>query len=137
MAEELRADGWEVVTVRAGHVAPKAPAEGETDRFGFVYLAQGEDADPLETAIEQGTFDAYELFTNRTGRNLFAVTRVTDTDSRLAVLLVGTIDLDQVGELATVARERGVMFSHVQLLDGTHLGSFRHENPEAFFPEDR
>jgi hypothetical protein len=28
----------------------------------------------------------------------------------------------------------GELHSHVQLLDWTHLGSFRHDDPAAFFP---
>lgn len=136
MAEQLRTDGWEVVTVRAAHAAPEAPADGESDRFGFVYVAQGEVAEDLRAAVEDGAFDGYELFTSREGSDLFTVTRVTDADERRAVLLVGTIDLSRAGELATAARERGEMYSHVELLDGTHLGSFRHDDAAPFFPED-
>ena len=27
------------------------------------------------------------------------------------------------------------MYTHVQTLDGTHLGSFRHDDVEKFFPD--
>jgi len=136
MADQLRADGWEVVTVRAAHVAPEPPTHGDSDRFGFVYLAQGSVSDEVREAVADGDFDGYELFTHRDGSDLYTVTRVTDGDGRLAVLLVGTVDLTQADRLASAARERGVMYSHVQLLDGTHLGGFRHDDPDPFFPED-
>lgn len=136
MAEQLRADGWSVVTVRAAHAAPEAPGDGDSDRFGYVYVAQGEVADDLREAVEDGSFDGYELFTSREGSDLFTVTRVTDADERRAVLLVGAIDLSAAGDLAAAARERGEMYSHVELLDGTHLGSFRHDDAAPFFPED-
>lgn len=136
MADRLRADGWEVVTVRAAHVAPEPPAHGDTDRFGFVYLAQGEVAEDVRAAVTDGEFDGYELFTRREGSDLFALTRVTDEERDLAVLLVGAVDLTEAGELATAARDRGEMYSHVQLVDGTHLGSFRHEDAAPFFPDD-
>jgi len=136
MAETLRSDGWHVVTVRAAHVAPEPPAHGDSDRFGYVYLAQGAVADDVREAIEEGTIDGYELFTRREGSDLFTVTRVSDTDAKRTVLLVGTVDLTQAADLAAAARERGVMYSHVQLLDGTQLGTFRHDDPTHFFPED-
>lgn len=136
MAETLRADGWEVVTIRAAHVAPEPPSHGETDRFGFVYIAQGEDADDFTDAVARGEFDGYEVFNRQSGSSLFTLTRVTDADRQLAVLLVGTVNLEQADDLAAAARERGEMYSHVQLLDGTHLGSFHHDDPDAFLPED-
>lgn len=136
MTEELRDDGWEVVTVRAGHVAPEPPEHGDSDRFGFVYLAQGEDADAFTDAIEDGEFDGYEVFNRRQGSDLYTLTRVTDADRRLAVLLVGTVNLAHAEDLAAAARERGAMYSHVQLLDGTHLGTFEHEDPTDLLPDD-
>lgn len=136
MADDLRAEGWEVVTVRAGHVAPEPPGAGDTGRFGYVYLAQGEIAEEFEAAIEEGSFEEYEVFASREGNDLFLLTRVLDSDRGLAVLLVGAVDLTQAGELASAARERGEMYSHVVLLDGTHLGSFRHDDPSVLLPED-
>lgn len=136
MAETLREDGWETVTVRAGHVAPELPSDGATDRLGFVYIAQGSDADDLRDALEDGEFDGYEVFNRRVGSDLFMLTRVTDSDRRRAVLLVGTVDLSDADELVTLARERDELHSHVQLLDGTPIGTFQHRNPDAFFPEE-
>ncbi|GGL66347.1 hypothetical protein GCM10009039_25370 [Halocalculus aciditolerans] len=136
MADDLRADGWEVVTVRAGHVAPEPPGHGDTGRFGFVYLAQGDDAAGVERAVNSGTFDAYAVFSRQEGTSKFIVTRVTDRDRRLAVLLVGTVNLADASALAAAAHEREVMYSHVALLDGTHLAAFRHDDPADFLPED-
>lgn len=136
MADDLRAEGWEVVTVRAGHVAPEPPEAGDTDRFGYVYLAQGEIAEQFRDAIADGSFESYEVFARREGSDLFLLTRVLDPDGGLAVLLVGAVDLTQAADLAAAARERGEMYSHVVLLDGTHLGSFHHDDPDVLVPED-
>lgn len=136
MTATLEADGWDVVTVRAGHVAPEPPSHGDTDRFGFVYVAQGSDEDALRAAFDAGGFETYEVFSRRSGSDLYAITRLTDPDRSLAVLLVGAIDLASATELASVAHDRGEMYSHVQLLDGTHLGSVRHDDPAHFLPED-
>lgn len=136
MTESLRDDGWRVVTVRAAHVAPEPPGAGESDRFGFVYIAPGDVAEELKAAIDDGEFDAYTVFNRREGNDLFTLTRITDNDERIAVLLVGGIALDQAGKLVEAVRDRGEMYSHVQLLDGTHLGTFHHDDVEPFFPEE-
>lgn len=135
MADELRADGWTVVTVRAGHLGPESPGDGDADRFGFVYLAPGDVAEDFEAATAEGEFDGYTVFNRRVGNDLFTLTRVADTDRRVAVLLVGAVPVDHLGDLARTAREHGEMYSHVELLDGTHLGSFHHDDPDPFFPE--
>jgi hypothetical protein len=136
MAATLEADGWDVVTVRAGHVAPEPPSHGDTDRFGFVYLAQGSDEDALRDAFDAGDFESYEVFSNRIDSDLYAITRLTDPDLDLVVLLVGAVNLTHATALATVAHDRGEMYSHVQLLDGTPLGSVHHDDPAHFLPED-
>jgi hypothetical protein len=136
MTDELREEGWEVVTVRAVHTAPEPPDAGESDRFGFVYVAPGDVAEAFEAAVSGGEFDGYEVFNRQVGRSLFTLTRITDADRRLAVLLVGAVDTSHAGRLEEVAYERGEMYSHVRLLDGTHLGSFHHDDAAPFFPGD-
>lgn len=136
MEADLYEDGWEVVTVRAGHVAPLLPDDGDANRFGFVYLAPGDVADPLTAAVERGNFDGYEVFSRRSGADLFTLTRVTDADRRIAVLLVGAVNLTRAESLESVARTRDEMYSHVELLDGSQVASFAHDDPDAFFPEE-
>jgi hypothetical protein len=138
MAEQLRTDGWEVVVVRAGHVAPLAPDAGETDRSGLVYLAPDGVAESLPAVAERGEFDRSAAFRRRVGTDLFLVTRVDDPERRLTVLLVGAVDLSRAAatDLAAATRERGRLQSHVELLDGTHLATFGHDHPEDFLPED-
>jgi len=45
----------------------------------------------------------------------------------------GAFDASAAEALRTAARDAGAMYSLVQLLDWTHLGSFRHDDPDAFF----
>ncbi|MFC7141147.1 hypothetical protein ACFQMA_15085 [Halosimplex aquaticum] len=137
MAEALRADDWEVVTVRAGHLAPVAPDSGETDRFGLVYVAPDGVAESLPAAVDGAEFERSAAFRQRVGDDLFLLTRVEDPDERVAVLLVGALDLSrpEASDLAGAARDRGRLYSHVELLDGTHLATFRHDHPADFLPE--
>ncbi len=52
----------------------------------------------------------------------------------MAILLAGTVDTTAADPLVEAAAERGELRTHVQLLDGTHLGSFEHDDPSLFFP---
>jgi hypothetical protein len=49
----------------------------------------------------------------------------------VAILLAGAVENGDVGAVRRAAEREGAMYSHVQLLDYTHLGSFRHD-PEPF-----
>jgi len=135
MADRLRADGWDVVTVRAGHVAPVAPERGDTDRFGLVYVAPDGVADALPNVLGRADIDRYEAFRRQVGDDLFLLTRLSDPDAAVAVLLVGAVTLTTAEPLVDAARDRGAFHSHVDLLDGTHIASFRHDDPAAFFPQ--
>lgn len=130
----LQEDGWEVVAVPAGHVAPVPPGAGGSERFGLVHVVSGAEAEPFEDAYEAGTFAEYEVFRRRVGNRLFLVTKLTASAERVAILLAGTVDTTQMGALVQAAASRGEVHTHVQLLDGTHLGSFSHDDPSLFFP---
>lgn len=134
LEEELEDDGWQVAAVPAGHVAPEPPGAGESERFGLVHVVSGEDSEAFEAAFEAGTFGAYEVFRRRVGSHLFLLTKLTAPEERVAILLAGSVDLTQAEALVAAARSRGELFTHVQLLDGSHLGSFQHDDPSLFFP---
>lgn len=135
LEEDLEADGWEVAAIIAGHVAPEPPAAGDTDRFGLVYVIPGDDAETFNDTFRAGEFAEYEIFRQRLGQRLFLVTKLSDPHARTAILLAGNVDLTQSSALIETARDREVLYTHVQLLDGTVLGSFRHEDPSLFFEE--
>lgn len=135
LEEELEADGWQVAAIPAGHVAPVPPEAGESGRFGLVHVVPGEEAESFEAAFDAGTFVAYEVFRRRVGNRLFLVTKLTAPEERVAILLAGSVDTTQMDALVQAAASRGEVQTHVQLLDGTHLGSFQHGDPSLFFPE--
>lgn len=134
MAERLGADGWDVVTVRAGHVAPVASTDEDVECPGLVYVAPKGVAESLPAAVERADLDRYEVFRRQVGNDLFLLTRLTDPDAAVAVLLVGAVDLATADSLVDAAADRGELHSHVRLLDETHLLSVRHDDPAAFFP---
>jgi len=135
LAALLRADGWDVVQVRADHVAAVESGDS-TARTGLVYTVPDSVEEVLPTLVEGGSFDRYEVFRTVARGDLYLVTRLRDEETEQGVVLAGAVGLDQVGGLADAARERGELHTHVRLLDGTYLATFRHEDPTHFFPED-
>ena len=135
-AEELRAAGWQVTTVPAAHVTAEPSEAGDSDRFGYVYVAPGSAEEPFREAFESGEFGSFELFRRTVGSTEYLLTELTDPDGRVAILLAGAVEHGDLAEVRRAAQAEGAMFSHVQLLDYTHLGSFRHDEPGKFFPEN-
>lgn len=136
LAAELQADGWQVCVVQAGHVAA-VPPSASTDRHGLVYIVPDSVGEELPELVDESSFDRYEVFRTVAGNTLYLVIRVRDDETERGVVLSGAIDVEQGQELADAARERDELHSHVRLLDGTHLATFRHEDPTHFFPEER
>lgn len=131
---ELEAAGQHVVAIPAGHIAPVPPDAGETDRFGLVHVIPGEEAEAFTDAFEAGAFVEYEVFRRQVGHRLFLLTKLGAPDAEVTILLAGSVATTYADGLREAAASRGEIYTHVQLLDGTHLGSFRHDDPALFFP---
>lgn len=136
MAEEMEANGWDTVTVTAGDTAAEAPSDGDSDRFGLSHVIPDNEADAFREAFADRQFPRYEVYRAERGGRSFVLTVLLDPESATAVLLAGTYELRTAGGCIRAAVEADAMFTHVGLLDGTHLGSVRHENYEKFFSED-
>lgn len=134
-AEELDAEGWDVVSIAASHTAPTNPDAGETDRWGFVHVIPDNEAGPFEQAFEAGTFPEYRVFRNEMQGRIFMLTQLLDPDSGTAILVASNFETRHAPGLVKTALKEGHVLTHVQTLDGTHLGSFRHDDVETFFPK--
>lgn len=134
MAEEREEAGWDVVTVAAGHTAPEPPDSGDFDRYGLVYVVPDNEGEAFEDAFREGGFPTYEVYRQEVQGRAFLVTELLDPETETAILLAGGYELRHAGPLAAHAREEGEMYTHVQTLDQTVLGSFRHDDPDKFFP---
>lgn len=134
LASERAADGWETVTVQAGDTAPEPPSAGESDRFGLVYTVPGGAADAVRSFVETASVDGYTVYRRSVGSTLFLVTELVDSAEAVALFVAGVVDTDVADDLVAAATAADEMYTHVQLLDWTHLGSFRHDDPAAFFP---
>ncbi|MFB6362292.1 MAG: hypothetical protein ABEH59_13350 [Halobacteriales archaeon] len=131
---DLEAAGQDVVAIPAGHIAPVPPEAGDTDRFGLVHVIPGEEADAFRDAFEAGEYVEYEVFRRQVGHRLFLLTKLGAPDAEFTILLAGSVATTYADGLREAAAEEGEIYTHVQLLDGTHLGSFRHDDPSLFLP---
>lgn len=133
LASTLRTRGYQVQIIRAGHVTPEPPSYGDSDKFGLVYFVGDSNTVPLQTIVEEADFTEYTVFNRQVGEDLYLLTQITDADNQLAVLLVGAVDLTRAEPLMAAVQEQGELYSYVQLIDGTVVSRFQHENPATFF----
>ncbi|MFB6202038.1 MAG: hypothetical protein ABEI98_08505 [Halorhabdus sp.] len=135
MAEELREKGWEVCTVRAGHVEPVMATEREEKPPGLVYVVPDDVTDRLPDFVDRGNFERYQIYRRTVGSDLFMVLRLIDPVAELAILLVGAIDLDRTRPKIDRLRTAETINTYVQRLDGTRLVTMTHEDPGQLFPD--
>lgn len=135
LAKEYTDDGWHVVDLVAVDTAPESPSAGSTDRFGFVYTLPKDDAEAFQDVFEQETFTRYDVYRREVRGGLFFITVLLDPGTQTAIFIAGQVDLRSARGLINTAREEGVLYTYVQMLDQTLLGSFRHDDPAKFFPD--
>lgn len=135
LASELEDDGWETLAIPAGDTAAVVSDNHLTDRHGYVYIVPGNAADEFEELFVPDGFEVTEVYQQTTATHLFLLTVLFDEPTATALLLAGVLERGTLEECQQVARETGVMYSHLCKVDRTHLGSFEHADPEPFFPE--
>lgn len=139
MASELEEEGWTTTVLAADNTAPTISEAGDSDLYGLVSVIPDNFADEFTEAFEQGHeegsgFEKYEVYRSETEGWAFQVTVFYDELTANAILLAANYQLMHAEGLMRAAMERGEMYTHIQTLDGTILGSFRHEAWENFFP---
>jgi hypothetical protein len=133
LAADRAADGWTVVTVVSGHTEPQSREVGETDRYGLVHIVSGDEAESFAAAHGRGGYPRYDVYRGTTDTRIFLVTECLDPGSRTAIFVAGNFRRRDAQGLVRTIDRTGRMYTHVRKLDGTHLGSFEHANPEKFF----
>lgn len=139
MAAELEQQGWTTTAIAAEDTAPNPPDAGDPDRYGFIHVIPDNDAQAFSEAFERGHeegggFPEYEVYRSESGGRVFQVTVLYDEPTASVILLAGNYELRHAQNLMEVAIEREELYTHVQTLDKTVLGSFQHEGWEIFFP---
>lgn len=136
MEEQLRQDGWETLSIPAGDAAPVVPETSRLDRHGFAYVIPGDDAERFTELFVPDGFPQSEVYRAVEGSNLFVLTVFRDPPTEAAVLLAGVLDLADIDECREISERTGTMYSHILKVDGSHVGSFEHDDPTPFFPDN-
>lgn len=134
-AHEREKEGYKTLTIPAGHTAPVAPGAGDGDRFGFSHVIPDGDVDRFLELFEAGNYSETDVYQAGIQGNVFIVTECRDPDGRLAIFIGGNYQRRHAPALVKAATKRGEMYTHVKKIDGTHLGTFEHDDPSSFFPD--
>jgi hypothetical protein len=134
LAEELEAEGWETVTIAAGHTNPESQSSGDSDRFGLTHVVPNNKAEEFSALFEEGAFPQYDVYRNEIEGREFVLTVLSDPDKKAAILVAGSYELRHAPGCVKAAKREGKMYTHIQTLDKTHLGSFEHDDYTKFFP---
>ena len=135
-AEELENEGWDVLAVPAGSTAAEPPEDGPKGRFGFVHVVPGNFADEFREFVAAGEFPRFDVYRKEVEGHVYFVTALFAPEVNKAILIAGTYELRAAGPLYETAMGENEIYTHVQKLDQTTLGSFRHDAIEKFFPDD-
>jgi hypothetical protein len=135
MAADREEAGYETFTVAAGDTTPKAPDTGESDEWGLSYVVPGDVEDEFGALYDRADFDETGVYQADSEGVRFIVTECLDHDEGIAVFIAGTFRLMFAAPLVRAALDRGRMYTHVKKVDGTHLGTIDHDDPDAFFPD--
>ncbi|MEE6210663.1 hypothetical protein U3A55_10905 [Salarchaeum sp. III] len=140
LADDLEAEGWTTVTLRAGDTATKGldsndDPDDEDVQYGIFHVVPDNDAAAFEDAFREDGFPVYDVYRAEVDGRVFLVTELRDPETETAIFIAGNFLRHYAQPLVEAAVEQGGLYTHVQRLDTTHLGSFEHDGYEKFFPE--
>lgn len=135
-AEEYADEGWTTVTLHPGDVSVSA-GEKPNANTGFDVLVPGEEFRALRAAVEDRTFDSYEVLRTVEQGIVFLLTVLTDAEDDVAVFVPAYYDVDETDALqVAVENDDGRLRTHVRQLREGERVEFSHEDPSLFFPEE-
>jgi len=132
---EYRAEGWDAVTVQAGHTAVLAPGEGEFESPELVYTVPDDSADELHTMFGAGEPARFTVYLDGTRSLQHHILELADPEQSVVALIASALDQSQTDGFEQTAREAGRVHTRLRRLDGTRVGAFRHDDPTVFFPD--
>lgn len=135
-ADEYRGDGYEVVELHPGDVAPLTGEYG--DRVGLDVLVPDDEYERVAGLFDAGFgVDGYEVYSSTVEGVVLLLVVVYDEDAGQAVLFPAyyTLDDDAVRKLFETAREEGLLRTYLRRLSGEFV-AFRHDEPDLFAPPD-
>ncbi|WP_114576854.1 hypothetical protein [Saliphagus sp. LR7] len=134
IADERREQGWEAVTIPTVHTSPTGEPREAEDQPGLVHVVPDNHAEAFTDAFEAGEFPEFEVYRNEVEGNVFVVTELVDPETKTVVLIRGRYDFSLAEGMISAAMETEAIYTHVKTIDGTLLGSIRHELLTPFVP---
>lgn len=134
IADYRRDEGWDVTSMPAVHTSPVGREQGDDDDFGLAYVIPDNHADAFTDAFERGSFPRYEVYRNEIDGYVYLVTEFLDPESDTCILIAAQYDLQLAEGMVRSALDEGAIYSIAKTIDGTELGSVRHDEVEPFVP---
>lgn len=130
IAEDRREDGWEVLTIVAGHTNTVTRDGDEDGKYGICHIIPDNKAEEFVEFYDEETFTEYLAYGRPMNAFMYLVTEFIDPTNERSVLIASRFDTRFAEDMVEDAKEEGVLYTHVQKLNGTVLGSFEHEEYE-------
>ncbi|WP_121742229.1 DUF7529 family protein [Natronorubrum halophilum] len=127
IAEQRRDDGWEVVTIMAAHTDTVSRDMGEDDTFGLIHVVPNNYADQFTNVFDSDEFTEYLAYGSAIDGFMYVVTELLDAETDRSILIASRYDMARADGMIKSAEDEGALYTHVKTIDGTILGSFRHE----------
>lgn len=130
LAEDRQEEGWEVYPLRAGQTDTVTKDMAQHDRFGLFHVLPKSDWQTFEEVYDEEAFTEYFVYGTGVEGSMFAVTEFLDIEGNRSIMIANQYDMTRARGLAQNAMEEGELYTYVRKIDGTILGSFRHEEYE-------
>lgn len=134
MAEDRAGKGFDTYTLAADDTAGIAPSMGDDDRIGFSHLIPGDEADEIEPVFEGFSLDETGVYQSTDSGHVFMVTELVDYDDETVIYVAGTFRMADAAALVRAAVDMGHLHTYVRRLNRENVGTVRHEDVDAFFP---
>jgi len=132
-ADEYRDAGRAVVAVEPTDVSVTPPGQGP---FGLVLVVSDAAHAELVELTAAHEFRTADVFRQVTDDVVLLALALESADGEAAVLLPAYYERTK-GEEGQLRDHDGALFTHVRGLGGTDVVTFEHDEPSAFFPDER
>lgn len=127
-AAEFQEAGWETLVLHPGDVTVTS-----MERFGIDVLVPDDEFERVESWVESGSFDAYDVYRAETGIVFVLIVMKDEADER-ALCIPAYYRFDDLSTLLDGAREHGAIFTYVRNLQEEFV-TFTHHQPALFLPD--
>lgn len=133
-AAEYREDGWSVVELHPGDVAPMPGAGSVEERYGLDVVVSGSEFEEVESVVADADFAEYDVYRAQEGDLVFLVLAMKAAETRQVVLVplyYRVPDAEQMIDQATV---EGELHTYVRPLSDDRRVVFTQDDPEPLLP---